>query len=173
MIFEDFTEPSKMIFNKASGCPRRTLRHCNPVVGIGTIPASNILSSNRAQKVVPNWAKPRIFMKHQRRFETAHSTQRVQIEALIKSLRRYVDLLDVDIGTEERSAQTDRMDDPNYPQLARHLRARRNNLAATLELLQGRLEAPAGMQLVATSSAILQRPKTQVSKHSATNVKFF
>jgi hypothetical protein len=80
-------------------------------------------------------------MKHQRRFETANSTQRLQIEALMKSLRRYVDLLDVDIDTEERSAQTDRMDDPNYPQLARHFCARRHNLVATLELLQARLEA--------------------------------
>jgi hypothetical protein len=122
--------------------PRSPTKHRVPLlVGIGTIPASNTLRSNRAQKVVPNWAKPRIFMKHQRRFETANSTQRVQIEALMKFLRRCVDLLDVDIDTEERSAQADRMDDPNYPRLARHLRARRDNLLSTLELLQGRLEA--------------------------------
>ena len=87
-------------------------------------------------------------MRHQRRFETANFTQRVQI----KSLRRYVGLRDVDIETEEQSAQADRMDDLDYPQLARRLRTRRNNLAATLDPLLGRHRAPAGMQLVATTS---------------------
>ena len=70
-------------------------------------------------------------MRHQRRFETANFTQPVQI----KSLRRYADVLDIDIETEEQSAQDDRMDDPNYPQLARRLRDRRSNLAATLDSL--------------------------------------
>jgi hypothetical protein len=84
--------------------------------------------------------QPAAFMKHQHHFATVSSKRLVQIQALIKSLHRYIDLLDVDIETEERSAKADRLDDPNYPQPARHLRARRENLLATLELLQGRLE---------------------------------
>ena len=81
-------------------------------------------------------------MKHQRHFETATANQRIQIEALVNSLGRYVDLLTVDIKTEEQSVRATRTDDPNYSPLARNLRARRDNLITTLELLQRRLSDP-------------------------------
>ena len=81
-------------------------------------------------------------MKHHHRFETASPNQRVQIEALIYSLGRYVDLLNVDIETEEQSVRATRTDDPNYSPPASNLRARRDNLVATLELLQRRLPPP-------------------------------
>ena len=81
-------------------------------------------------------------MKHHHRFETASPNQRVQIEALIYSLGRYVDLLNVDIETQEQSVRATRTDEPNYSPPARNLRARRDNLVATIELLQRRLPSP-------------------------------
>jgi hypothetical protein len=63
-----------------------------------------------------------------------------RIETLIASLRRSVDILNIDIDTEEESARVKDTSDPTYPILARHLRARRDNLNVTITALQGRLQ---------------------------------
>jgi hypothetical protein len=60
----------------------------------------------------------------------------LQIATLIGSLSRSVALLTVDIEHEEARAGVSDLADPAYPVLARSLRARRGNIAATIALLE-------------------------------------
>jgi hypothetical protein len=62
-----------------------------------------------------------------------------QIRKLIASLSRSVDLLNLDIDTEEERTWLNNVFDPAYPMLARHLRARRDNLNMTIAALRERL----------------------------------
>jgi hypothetical protein len=62
-----------------------------------------------------------------------------QLETLI-AIRRSVDILNIDIDTEEKRARVNDPSDPTYPILARHLRARSDNLNVTITALQGRLQ---------------------------------
>ena len=80
-------------------------------------------------------------MKYQRHFETASPEQQVQIKALIDSFRRNIERLGADIETEEELTRVHHIDEADYPILARSLRARRDNLTATVDLLQRRLQS--------------------------------
>ena len=64
-----------------------------------------------------------------------------QIETLIASLTRSVELLSSDIDSEETRVRIRDVSDPAYPILARHLRTRRANLSMTIAALQARLQA--------------------------------
>ena len=63
-----------------------------------------------------------------------------QIKTLIASLTRSVEFLNFDIDAEEERARVRDVFNPAYPILARHLRARRDNLNVTITALQGRLQ---------------------------------
>jgi hypothetical protein len=72
-------------------------------------------------------------------FETPRGTaaaNRLQIATLIESLLRSVELLIVDIEHEETRAGVRDLSDPAYPVLARSLRARRENIRATIASLE-------------------------------------
>ena len=66
----------------------------------------------------------------------------LQLSILIADLRRVVALIDADIKAEEKRAHAFDHSSPTYPVLARQLRARRDNLLATISLLEAR-RAPA------------------------------
>jgi hypothetical protein len=61
---------------------------------------------------------------------------RLQIATLIESLMRSVELLTVDIEHEEARVGVRVLSDPAYPVLARSLRARRDNMRATIASLE-------------------------------------
>jgi hypothetical protein len=76
--------------------------------------------------------------------ETLRSTaavNRFQIVTLIVNLSRSVELLTVDIEHEEARAGVSNASDPAYPVPARSLRMRRDNIRATIALLEN-LRAP-------------------------------
>ena len=66
------------------------------------------------------------------------ATNKLQIATLIGSLSRSVELITVDIEHEEARAGVRGLTDPAYPVLARTLRARRDNIRATIALLESR-----------------------------------
>ena len=76
----------------------------------------------------------------------ALAINRLRIATLIRDLSRLVEILTADIEHEETRSGTRNLADLNYPVLARNLRARRDNLGATivsLEVaLQGTSKAP-------------------------------
>jgi hypothetical protein len=75
-------------------------------------------------------------MKHQRHYETSTA---MQTGRLIADLDRVVQLLNGDIAREEVQAGIfDRLH-PEYPSLARALAARRDNLTATIAVLERRI----------------------------------
>jgi hypothetical protein len=74
------------------------------------------------------------------RFEATAATQ---LSALISDLRWRVQLLDADILEEERKAGVSDASDVTYPMMALTLRARRDNLLATVTTLQRQLDAVA------------------------------
>jgi hypothetical protein len=60
----------------------------------------------------------------------------LQIATFIGSLSRSVELLTADIEHEEAQAGVRDLADPTYPVLARSLRARRENIGATIASLE-------------------------------------
>lgn len=81
-------------------------------------------------------------MKRQRRFGTeveAASIAAAQIKTLIESLSRCQQMLDCDIATEEERTRCSDDSDPAYSVFARSLIPRRDNVAATIAILQERL----------------------------------
>ena len=64
------------------------------------------------------------------------ATNRFQIATLIGDLWRSVEVLTADIEHEEMRSGVRNVADPNYPVLARSLRARRENLGATIASLE-------------------------------------
>jgi hypothetical protein len=64
------------------------------------------------------------------------AANRLQIATLIESLLRAVELLTVDIEHEETWVGVRGLSDPAYPVLARSLRARRDNIRATIASLE-------------------------------------
>ena len=64
------------------------------------------------------------------------ATNRVQIATLIGDLWRSVEVLTADIEHEEMCSGVRNFADPNYPVLARSLRARRENIGATMASLE-------------------------------------
>ena len=77
-------------------------------------------------------------MRNQRLFDTAHAATRdeVRIATLITALTRSMEVLSIDIDHEEERAQVCDILDAAYPMLARTLRARRDNLVATIAALE-------------------------------------
>ena len=69
------------------------------------------------------------------------ATNKLQIATLIGDLSRSVDILSADIEHEEARAGVRDVSDPTYPVLARSLRARRENIGATIAMLEN-LGAP-------------------------------
>jgi hypothetical protein len=85
-------------------------------------------------------------MKHQHHFGTANVIplrEVARISAFIGDLNRRAQLLECDIAAEEERAQVFNPFDAAYPVLARTLAARRDNLKATVAVLEKRL---AGLQ---------------------------
>jgi hypothetical protein len=75
-------------------------------------------------------------MKQQRHLGIVTAKREViQAKALIADLYRLVDLLNVDIDLREREAGVSDLTRPEYPALARTLRARRDNLLITISTL--------------------------------------
>ena len=88
--------------------------------------------------------------------ETLRGTAAVnglQIATLIGNLSRSVELLTVDIEHEEAQAGVSETSDPAYPVLARSLRARRDNIGATIAMLEN-LRAPKASALDTTEREV-------------------
>ena len=64
------------------------------------------------------------------------AANRLQIATLIESLLRSVELLTIDIEHEETRAGVRNLSDATYPVLARSLRARKDNIRATMASLE-------------------------------------
>ena len=64
------------------------------------------------------------------------ATNKLQIATLIGDLWRSVEVLTADIEHEEMCSGVHNVADPNYPVLARSLRARRENIGATIASLE-------------------------------------
>ena len=78
-------------------------------------------------------------MRNQRQRNTAHVTAargEFQIATLIATLTRSITILSIDIEHEEGRAQVHNVLDAAYPMLAQTLRARRDNLVATIAALE-------------------------------------
>jgi hypothetical protein len=69
------------------------------------------------------------------------AANRLQIATLIESLLRSVELLAVNIEHEETRAGVRDLSDPAYPVLARSLRARKDNIQATMTSLEALVHA--------------------------------
>jgi hypothetical protein len=78
-------------------------------------------------------------MKQQRHLGIVTATREVtQAKALITDLYRLVDMLNVDIDFREQEAGVTDLARPEYPVLARTMRARRDNLLETISALRRR-----------------------------------
>ena len=78
-------------------------------------------------------------MKQQRHLGIVTATREVtQARALITDLYRLVDVLNVDIDFREQEAGVTDLARPEYPALARTMRARRDNLLETISVLRQR-----------------------------------
>src|SRR5258708_37657928 len=89
----------------------------------------------------PIWSAP---MARLHRSETARETalrQAAVIQGLMSDLERTVQILNVDICTEEERVGVFNRSERTYPILARILAARRNNLNVTISFLPQRLRA--------------------------------
>jgi hypothetical protein len=69
------------------------------------------------------------------------------IQGVIDDMARTVQILSVDIRTEEERVRVFDLSDPKYPILARGLKARRQNLQVTIAFLEKRLYAVTGGRL--------------------------
>ena len=69
------------------------------------------------------------------------STQAAVITSMIEDLKRTIQILEVDIGTEEERVRSFDKADPLYSTLARTLALRRDNLSVTVADLEKRLVA--------------------------------
>jgi hypothetical protein len=79
-------------------------------------------------------------MKHQRHFEDPpYSREAEQTKSLIADLDRIVQILNVDVADEEVRAKVFDITQPEYPILARALKARRDNLLDTIAALRQRI----------------------------------
>ena len=78
-------------------------------------------------------------MKQQRHLGIVTATREVtQARALITDLYRLVDVLNVDIDFREQEAGVTDLARPEYPAVARMMRARRDNLLETISALRQR-----------------------------------
>jgi hypothetical protein len=87
------------------------------------------LENELERQLVSKWVKQ---MTKQQLFETSWA----QIETLIGRLARTAGVMDADIRQEEQLASVSNPRDPAYPMIARALKARRDNLAASISSLR-------------------------------------
>jgi hypothetical protein len=75
------------------------------------------------------------------RFETRPNDLRatMKLRALVADLQLRIEVLDTDIQNEEQRTGVFDVDNVAYPILARTLRARRDNLSATIRVLESHL----------------------------------
>ena len=75
------------------------------------------------------------------RFETRPNDLRatMKLRALVADLQMRIEVLDTDIHNEEQRTGVFDVDNVAYPILARTLRARRDNLSATIRVLESHL----------------------------------
>jgi len=75
------------------------------------------------------------------RFETRPNDLRatMKLRALVADLQLRIEVLDTDIHNEEQRTGVSDVDNVAYPILARSLRARRDNLLATIRVLESHL----------------------------------
>ena len=75
------------------------------------------------------------------RFETRPNDLRatMKLRALVADLQLRLEVLDTDIHNEEQRTGVSDVDNVAYPILARTLRARRDNLLATIRVLESHL----------------------------------
>ena len=75
------------------------------------------------------------------RFETRPNDLRatMKLRALVADLQMRIEVLDTDIHNEEQRTGVFDVDNVAYPILARTLRARRDNLLATIRVLESHL----------------------------------
>ena len=95
-------------------------------------------------------------MANSYRLETLRGTAAVnglQIATLIGNLSRSAELLTVDIEHEEARAGVRDLADPAYPVLARSLRVRRDNIRATIAMLEN-LRTPKASALDTTEREV-------------------
>jgi hypothetical protein len=81
------------------------------------------------------------------------ATNRLQIATLIGDLSRSVEVLTADIEHEEMRSGVRDLADPAYPVLARSLRKRRENIGATIAILEN-LRAPKASALDMTEREV-------------------
>lgn len=78
---------------------------------------------------------------HQRgTFRRKEREERASVGTLLSDLRRSLEIIKADLQFEEKQAQWPSPEDPRYPVAARSLRDRRDNIAATIRLLEGRAQ---------------------------------
>ena len=132
------------------GRARRNIRHCfggHVAFGGLGLPIGITLAASEAKlgplvQLVSKQNRRRNKVKRQRRFGTeveATSIAAAQIKTLIDSLSRCQQSLDCDIATEEERTRCSDDSDPAYSVFARSLIPRRDNVAATIAILQARL----------------------------------
>ena len=83
-------------------------------------------------------------MAKQHRFETVRDKaprDTTQVEKLIGRLARTAEIMESDIRHEEQLASVSDPRDPAYPMIARTLKARRDNLMASIVFLQAMVNA--------------------------------
>jgi hypothetical protein len=90
-----------------------------------------------------------------------------RLETMIADLSRVVKILDVDIATEEEQSQIYDQTNAEYPMLARTIVARRENLKATISVLEAKL-ASMNTSAIAESprpaNLVLRRPRRNASR---------
>jgi hypothetical protein len=80
-------------------------------------------------------------MKQSRHLGIVTATRELaQAKSLIADLYRLVDVLNVDIDFREREAGVTDLARPEYPAVARTMRARRDNLLQTISALRQRVD---------------------------------
>ena len=131
------------------GRARRNIRHCfggHVAFGGLGLPIGITLAASEAKlgplvQLVSKQNRRRNKVKRQRRFgtEVEAASAAAQIKTLIDSLSRCQQSLDCDIATEEERTRCSDDSDPAYSVFARSLIPRRDNVAATIAILQARL----------------------------------
>ena len=81
------------------------------------------------------------------------ATNKLQIATLVGDLSRSVDTFSADIEHEKMRSVVRDLADPAYPVLARSLRARRDNIGATIAMLEN-LRAPKASALDTTEREV-------------------
>jgi septation ring formation regulator EzrA len=108
-------------------------------------------------------------MKHPYHFGNASHTAAQEAELLktmIADLNRAVQIFEFDRAAEEERSQISDPKNAEYPMLARTIVARRDNIVATIDVLETRLasvESTATTEVAKTHNLALRRPRRNAS----------